>query len=304
MARRVSDGEFKDHVEEALITFDECLAAKNVPVPQRPFHAAAMFVSYCIDEIEGDKKTNFWGKAWFTHIYKIADDWYHNRYAQAMTSNSNQGKKARGIVLIFATPFEVNFPLEVFRPGTPGETFWMVFPNTVLPEEHVLDWLTHPPNLSSLSTQEIEDGKRQIIAVAEATRSIRVNLMTADITDKDTAGLARDIPGHIDKAIGDILRAGSDGVSVAFWEMHMAVEKVLKTFLRQKGNPLKGHDFTNLLNAAQAHGLSLDSSLFKLLPSSKEAIRLRYSEGPRKSVHAAISAYNGMLEIVRGAYSG
>jgi hypothetical protein len=59
MARRVSDNEFKDHVEEALLTFDECLAAENVPLPQRPFHAASMFVSFCIDEIEGDNKANF-----------------------------------------------------------------------------------------------------------------------------------------------------------------------------------------------------------------------------------------------------
>jgi hypothetical protein len=74
-----------------------------------------------------------------------------------MTSNFNQGKKARGIVLIFETPFEVHFPLEVFRTGSPGDNFWVVFPNTVLPEENVVDWLTSPPNLSGLSTHEIED---------------------------------------------------------------------------------------------------------------------------------------------------
>jgi len=107
-----------------------------------------------------------------------------DRYGQAPLRSKDRG--APGLVLLFGTPFKLGVPLGVpltlTEQGALPDTVWVIFPTNVQPGEAVLDWIVGPPNLERLTADERSELEKDICSVA--SRSLDVNLMTADLGSK------------------------------------------------------------------------------------------------------------------------
>lgn len=285
-------------VREQLTIIDEILAKRGTPLSQRSFEAAALFVDKCIVEIEGDTKDDFWDKKWFADIYRWTEEWYRERYGEALKSGGKDS--AKGIARVYGTPFALDIPLTLTKPEVPGKTVWLIFPVTVMPDETQVDWLYPRPNLDQLSEQDLKSLVEEIDFVASSLRAIRINLMTAEYPASSLEMLGGSISSHFEKAAQDILSGKPEQISVAFWEMHLAIEKAIKLFLKQKGrNPPNTHDIVELREMANLEVCStvLDDS-FRKCPNDKKAIKYRYGENGDVTTGRAIEFYHSSLRIV------
>lgn len=284
-------------VREQLTIIDEILAKRGTPLGQRSFEAAVLFVNECIVEIEGDTKDDFLGKKWFADIYHWTEDWYRERYGDALKEGGRDN--AKGIARVYGTPFALSIPLTLTEPEDPGKTVWLIFPIAVMPDETPTEWLRPKPNLEQLSKKDLESVNEEIVFVASSLRSISVNLMTAEYYTS-LQMLGGSISAHLEKAVQDILSGKREQMSVAFWEIHLAIEKTIKLFLRQKDHtPPNIHDLIELRKIAesQVRSTELDTSFAKC-PNVKEAIKYRYGENDDVSAKTAIEFYYAALRIV------
>ena len=285
-------------VREQMTLIDEILSKRGTSLTQRPFEAASLFVNECIVEIEGDTKDDYWGKKWFADIYRWTEEWYRERYGDAL---KNEGKdNAKGITLVYGTPFPLDIPLTLTKPEEPGKTVWLIFPIEVMPEEDPVNWLQPKPNLQQLSEKQLTQLTEEIGFVASALRAINVNLMTAEYPSSSLQMLAGGITAHLKKAVQDILSGKPEQISVAYWEIHLAIEKTVKVFLKQKGqNPPNIHDLAKLREMADLIINSTElNDCFEQCPSDKEAIKYRYGESDKVSSETAIQFYFNSLRII------
>jgi hypothetical protein len=89
-------------------------------------------------------------------------------------------------------------------------------------------------------------------------------------------------------------------LSIAVWETHLAIEKAIKLYLRQrKVSVPKSHDLRRLKALAEATGaVHVGDDLFARVPSARDAIAYRYGEGGQMEVDHAMGIYAATLEIV------
>ena len=298
MDNQCKDSDLANFLEYQLPIFDELLAEEQMPLHQRPFAATIQFVTYCIVAIEGDDKDNFLEKAWFKSFYQLVSGWYSNRYGDAMKLDRDDS--SLGVVLIYDTPFKMKIPLSI--PGKKESAIkrWFCLPNEVLEKENVFDWIVKPPNLNKMSPEELSSLKTDLRTVANATRSIRVNLMTATLKENDLRKLSSGIPPHIEKSVRDILSLDAGRISNSIWEIHLAIEKSLKLLIRQRGHvPPNVHDLEKLCKiASDINDVFIDSDLINNLPSHQESIRHRYGEVGLVTVGQAVSHYKSALNIL------
>jgi len=291
-----TDNSFASFLKEQMPLFDELLSSENVPLSQRPLQAAIRFVKYCVVEVEGDDdKEHPFGKRWFTALYEAVAKWYTDRYAAALKTEEDN---AVALVPIFHTTFRVKVPLALLGPRE-NNRIWVTLPNEVLPGEEVLKWILNPPNLQTMDTQELKILSDRVAEVVTATRSIRINLMTADDPAKDLQPLISSIPMHIERSVEDILIGDDASIGLAVWEMHLAVEKSLKVLIRQHGGtPSNTHDLIHLSEVAiQVSGVTIDLPALAKLPSHREAIQARYGEREDLSLQEVIRNYQTVLTI-------
>jgi hypothetical protein len=149
----------KKNFDEIFSFIDLKLSARNTAISQRPFCAVIEFVEDFIIEIKGDTKDDYHNKKWFKHLYNYSADWYRERYGSAFHSKTKNDYK--GVILIYHTPFEIRIPQTIVKKDDDGISKWITFPNEILPEEHVIDWIVTAPNFDK-SGGLIEDVLNQI----------------------------------------------------------------------------------------------------------------------------------------------
>jgi HEPN domain-containing protein len=290
--------QMKSIVRDQMKIIDEILAKRGTALNQRIFDAAIFFVSECIIEIKGDTKDDFWGKKWFSDIYHWTEDWYRERYGDAL--EDRERNQTIGVVRVYSTPFSLSIPLTLTKPEDPGKTAWLIFPITVMSDENPYEWIHPKPNLEQLTREDLESLKKEIDFVASSLRSINVNLMTAEYSASSLQMLGGSITAHLEKAVQDILSGKLEQISVAYWEIHLAIEKTIKLFLRQKGHtPPNTHNLIELRGIAEndLSSTELDDS-FSKCPKAKEAIGYRYGENQDVSSENAIEFYYASLRII------
>jgi hypothetical protein len=160
----IAENDSEKPVPDWLPLIDGLMTKMNVPLGQRPFQAAVFLVRECVVAIEGDTKDDFWRRPWFAAMYRVIDGWYEERYGDALDARS--GKIECGLAVIYELPFKLLIPVTLIEPDQPGESFWLVYPSEVLPNEDILGWLVKPPNLARLSPDEVNDVRQQITKVA------------------------------------------------------------------------------------------------------------------------------------------
>ena len=285
--------------EDQLPIFDQILAGQQMPLRQRPLAATVKFVTYCIVKIEGDDKENFIEKPWFKSVYQLISEWYARRYGDAI--KHRRDNSSNGVVLIYDTPFRISIPFSIPGKRESATKRWLCFPTEVLSEENVFDWFASAPNFKKMPSAELSFVERDVRTVAAATRTIRVNLMTATLHPDAMNKLAGGVTAHIEKSVSDILSLDEGRIANSFWETHLAVEKSLKLLIRQHGTvPPKIHDLEMLCKIANGiDDVSIDSRLLKNLPLHREAIRRRYGDGDPVTVKQAILNYGDTLTVLK-----
>lgn len=298
MNEHMDDKDLAEFFDCQLPIFDEVLAKTNVPLSQRPFHATMSVAEYCVVEIENESKDNMLEKPWFKFLYQQVSEWYYRRYGDAMEGKNEN--HALSVTLVYGTPFEVHIPLSVNGEWKSPTERWFCWPNEVLEQENVLDWIVKAPNFKFMPAEELSALKSDLITVANSIRALRVNLVTATKETEVIRRLADGIPPHIYRAANDILRMSVASISSSVWELHLAMEKSLKVLIRQKGGiPSNTHDLTSLLDKANGlHGVSLDPRLLRDLPSHHDAIAHRYGEAPEMAIDRAYANYHLSLAVV------
>jgi len=182
----------------------------------------------------------------------------------------------------------------------PGHA-WFRIPNELRPGEEPLAWMNSAPNAPALPARARAAMAKDLAEVVRLTRSIHVDVFSLSRKTEPFAGLIDTVQSHLSKAVDDIYAVKPPRAGAAMWELHLAMEKVLKAYLAQRGQAFKlTHDLRPLYKQALAAGLpAMEAGLVGSLPASKTSIRHRYGQGPPPSISAAYGAYRRALQVVR-----
>lgn len=292
---------------EQLEWIDGVLAAMDKPPWGRPLDAGMLFVRLFLEAvgeggveevIDGEKPEQYLTRPWFKKLMHQIGEWYATKYDSAM--QVPESRRFRSIVILHDTPFGLSIPMTLKRPGRPGETVQIVFAVDIQPDEHVMDYVIKPPNMTVTAWREKHRTQRRIERIVRTVRKIHNNLYWSERTCPEVDGLQRAVQAHLDQAVDELLDHGRQGVGGALYELHMAVEKALKlVVLQREGKHIGTHDLTVLLrDAARVSNKLQMTKLPEGMPSVKEVNDYRYGTNPRMGVIAAVRVYYRVLAFL------
>lgn len=293
-------------IADRLPSLDSLLAAEGVPLSHRPFQAAIEFVQLYVLDVRGENvsgspdlsSSDLYSQDWFRAVYRDVEAWYERRYGPAFTKSVS--RTITGLVVMWDTAFEIQVPISITRPGTPGKTIWLSFPDTVLAAEDPTLWLPASPNLDSMRYSERAKFVASCRQVASLLRSILVSAMGIPQDDSIVRGFLNGLRINIEAAAEHPLRNVRRGsLSQACWNVQLACEFAYKALLQQTtGSFIETHDLFVLHDRPSLQHLSLHRDLLKRLPRWERMVELRYGQGEEPSMRAFSRAYLAMLQIV------
>lgn len=243
-------------------------------------------------------KEEFMRSEYFSGIVNHAIDWYIEKYGQLANPKR---ETLPGIVRFHNQPVLLNIPVTTTKIEDEGETAWLTYPDHLQPDETLISLFDVKIRLETLSEKELEVFVNEVKEVVALSRRTNISLMTELSLSEGTRNMAGSIWRHIEKAISDILSQKQENVSVACWELHLAVEKAFKAYISQFPDQ-KGwehHNLNKLCGQANKLGLQLDKKLLAELPSpnGKDAIKMRYNE-IQVDQRKAVEYYLSTLQLV------
>ncbi len=288
-----------EFLEYQLPIFDETFADQSVPLKDRPDAAVALFVDFCIIETKGCDKKDILKMSWFSAVVEKIERWYIERYGAAMKSKISQD--SRGLVLIYNTPFEFIVPFMLAGEMDGPNRRWFHFSNDRLKDQNIMTWFQSPPNLSKIDKEALVAIREDMVDVASDTRTIHINLLTADLNQTELRRARSIILDNLTRAVRDIASLEESRVSTAYWEMHFALEQALKLIIAQYGLSIpRHHDLAALANTINEETeKSIDGDTIRLFSCHKKAIKHRYGEAPPMSIREAHLNYRNMLVSLR-----
>lgn len=290
-------GDLRTAIYEHLPSLDEILEIEKLPVHERIFRAAYLFVELAVEAPEPTKQEMIASALFRESIVTIVSDWYWEKYGELC--RNQHGKELSGILSEYAQPLLIRFPQTLSRIEVEGETVWLSFPDSLRAEESIGKMTGGLLDVAMISPAVAKAVQEEAALIVGFSRSINLNLMSKGSLDDETFSLAQTIWPHFEKAVRDLLTLTREGAAIGCWELHLAIEKSYKVLIRSKqpGNPPFGHDLNTLHETALGLGAIVDTSLMERLPKDKTAIRYRYAEILLDTA-SAICHYNAALELV------
>jgi hypothetical protein len=296
----VVDSNIKDYVDQHLPMIDEHLSELGVPIYERCMPAARLFVEYFVVNTSSDSKKEFLAsKEFCDHIIPPVKNWYDEFYDSLAKNPKNF--MLQGLITIRDQPTLLKFPSTISIVEEEGKSAWLKFLDHLDCNENTQEMIQgRSILLDKLNEPHKGNVENQISIVISRLRSISLNINGLTIDGK-IAGMARSIVGHFEKAAMDIVSYDEERIATACWEIHLAIEKVFKVYLKQKtGGFDQIHNLNKLFKSAvkenEAPFSDVDFSLINSLPSN--AIALRYAES-KVAMADAVNFYNKGLLIVR-----
>ncbi|QRX80909.1 hypothetical protein [Glaciimonas sp. PAMC28666] len=279
-----------------LELFDSNFAMNNLPLNKRPLQSAIWFVKDGIEKLPfNDSKENFLEKEWFTALVIVIREWYQERYGTAHFEVVRE--TFSGIVLMYRTPIKIEVPVAVTKVHVEGETCWITFPDSIHESENLKSFFPTCPNFDALPKGERIKIEKRVDLIVSRTRSINLALQAAADLPDEAEKMAAGVWWHIEKAVADILSLDTAVAAVGCWELHLAVEKSFKVFLRQNESESRGHNLIKLSTASGKFGLNVTKSVLAKLPEEHRAIKLRYGEADIE-IFEAVENYEAALQLV------
>lgn len=203
-----------------------------------------------------------------------------------------------GIITPYGHPVLVKIPATTTRVEVPNQTAWLTFPDCLSENESIEGMAQTKIDLDKLPAEEVDRLSTEFNEVVSMTRKINLNLKSVYSVDKEAANMAGGIWGHIEKSIIDILSLKDSQASIGCWELHLAIEKTLKVYLKKVCNSwVFGHDLKKLGRKINDYDASLDFSVIQSFPIDEDAIKLRYSELV-KNVSEVVEYYKKALLLI------
>jgi hypothetical protein len=185
----------------------------------------------------------------FASITNVVVDWYMDKYGQLVKPKINL---LSGIVRYYNQPVLLKIPATTSKVEKEGETAWFTFPDHLQQDETYKSMFASDINFDNLPKDDLAALKKEVEEVVALSRRTRISLMTASILNTTSLNMGDSIWTHIEKAISDIISGIPANISLACWELHLAVEKSLKVYISQF--PSKkgwGHDLITLSQHAK-----------------------------------------------------
>ena len=271
----------------------------------RPWRAAVLFVEHAVQEVDDgiprkpDLQTpDFVSQPWFHALYGSVFAWYESRHGERIHERSRT--VAKGLVLIWRTPYELAVPLSVLGPGVPGKTAWLRFPDEVLAAESVQDWIVGSPDLSVGSKDESVPAIASAKEVATHLRQINVSLIGNKHSQNVQSGFLSGVRLHIETAATHVVQLStSGGISRAIWELQMACESAFKALMQHRTGSIKeSHDLFFLYDSLPDPKPTFGRDLLKQIPRWEKVTDLRYGQGQASSVDDFFRTYRVVLSVV------
>ena len=246
----------KDAVDEHMPFIDSLIQESNIPIFDRFMRAAILFVDVAINDSSYRSKEELLESKFFSEgIIPLVNDWYLGKYGGLAINSRN--KALSGIINPFSQPVLIKIPSTTSRVEVPNETAWLTFPDCLQEGETLNDMIQTPSVLDKLPSEEMEVLLSEFDDVVSMTRSININIMSASDLDIETTDMVQGIWSHFEKAVTDILSFRGQQASIGCWELHLAIEKTLKVFLKQMDRKKHlGHDLNKLGNKAKILAMS------------------------------------------------
>jgi len=301
--RLLENKEFRELVYRHLPYIDEVLTEEQVPIYERFTQAAFIFVKTAVIEHESGTEEDIFDSDGFRKILlPICNDWYFDKYgplAHRRFYEQPSGEMS-GIATSYAQPLLLKIPKTTITIEKEGETVWLNFLDHLEQKESIKSFIRPELKFDSLSDTNLLNLKKEIVKTVHLSRSIYLNFMSIDDLDKDTSNMSLGVWNHFEKAVSDVLSLRPEIATNACWELHLAIEKTLKVFIKQHNSAEKTltHDLIKLVNTAKNYGLVLDDNALLELPKDKEAIKFRYAELITSPKQAA-EYYKNSLHLVK-----
>ena len=288
---------FKSYLDDFIPAYDEFLTNSSVEICDRQMRSAIAFVDICVVDIKGCDKENFLSSDVFTHnILTPIYDWYYEKYGDLTKRKVKE--TMRSMLLVHGQPVLLEIPTTITEIEKEGETLWLTFPRSLNIEETIESMLKIDINSIQFSEEELESINEEFSQKVGSNRNIFVNLMTSSKFDSKTSNLVKSIDQHLENAVQSILTNRDPDISSGLWDIHLAVEKALKGYLKQlSGNFPNIHDLRKLREKIKEFDSDIDLSIIDQLPSGGDAIKYRYGELISSS-KSAYSTYSYALKLI------
>lgn len=293
----VVDSSIKSYIDEYLPIIDEHLSDLDVPIYDRYLRASHLFVEHFVVSTSNGSKEDFLAsKAFYECIIPLVKNWYDESY-ESLAKNP-KSFILQGLITIREQPTLLKFPSSISIVEEEGKSAWLKFVDHLDNSENIQEMIQgRSISLDKLDKTHKENVEKQISVLISRLRSISINLNVLTI-DEITWKMARSIVGHFEKATIDIVSYDSERFATACWEIHLAIEKVFKVYLKQKTGSFKQiHCLKELYKSAvkETEFVGVDRELVNSLP--KNAISLRYAQSMINMMDA-VDFYNKGLLIV------
>lgn len=256
-------------------------------------------MDHVIVEVSGDTKDDYLSKPWFSGIYVPIIHWYEQRYGTEITQPRRP--MVHGLVSHFEALYAMRVELVLSEVDTDGYR-WVKFPKEVLPDEDPSRWLIAPPKLDNLKSKRRSSLIETSRHVANRLRSINNSLNTATHSTEASRRMALTVVQHLDKAALDGTSRIDGASTFVPWELQMACEKTIKTFLVQRGVVYPAtHDLRELNRLAQPllNWAEAAKSL-AAFPSEPRVMKWRYAEIAHPTQVEVWRMYGAALELIEG----
>lgn len=300
--------DFESMLGDALDLLDRELAKSDISLTSRPLSAAQDFVRHFVMQVsdrnseeptEPGEFNEYFDSEWFKVIYARTVAWYAARYGKAMDEKPERAFS--GCILVLGTPFLVRVPVVTIRPGKPGETIWVCYPDRVEDDEDAIAWIENGPNISALPRGDAMKVRRLADEVATSLRSITVGLATVAVGDTRVAQLRDQILTHLEGVAVEISRGRQENLKHAQWDMQMACELALKMLAQQRDGSFRAsHDLYYLYDQLPAGRVPFDRGWLSQIPKWERMAEWRYGGGVPIPVATAFSRYRATLKVVLG----
>lgn len=267
---------------------------RSVAIPERCMRAAQLFMEHVVLEVHGDDKADFFSKSWFKPVYQAILAWYRKHYGEAL---GRRPSYLVGACEFQGAVFELQIPRTLSKVEKEDETAWLIFPNGLFDGELASEWIVRPPNLALLDAEDRQSLLQEVEVIGSQLRSISIHLMESE-EDGITNELIKMTLPHLAIAASHLFEQSARNPSLACWESHQAIEKILKVLARQQhGAHRFSHDLKVLRDDLAKSGLTLpNDALLSRVPNEKSIVAIRAGETPT-SLEQAYQVYRACLEM-------
>jgi hypothetical protein len=308
----VDEQHWRSFLSNALDVIDRVLAKRDVPLNWRPMMAAAQFVDRCIVAIrmegdEGDGQPpgdlgDYLTTSWFGYLFQEISDWYGDRYGSAIDA---EAASIKAVITILDTPFSMWVPATTTESGESEASFWLCFHDKVRNYEDPLGWLNGGPKLSSLPARDVAKARIVATEIASSLRACRIAMMGMKSRDPIVRQLLDGIVPHLERAAVGLAKATGESIKMAYWDMQMACELVLKGLTQERAGAFtETHDLFTLYDRVPSMPPSFARSELSKLPNWQRMVELRYGGGPAVSIREAFRSYRATLHVVQRTMEG